>query len=154
MGNFRQKLDDANRVPIPAKFKEVLDKKFGDTSSHVVLFPELGKIKVYPVPVWQKREESEVDSLPSVGEASDDFRSFVYGFMTLSPLDGQNRVKLSPGQCELAGIDKEVVFVGKRHEMEIWSLAKWEAFKKDMKSPEKYRANMAGLVALRQAGQK
>lgn len=125
--NYSVKIDSALRVAIPAKFKEVLDKKYGTASSQVVLVPDNGKVKVLPVVVWQKME-AELNALPELDPVADKYRTFVFGNMSFCSLDTQNRIRLTPTLCRLAGLEKNVVFVGRQNQMEIWDAAKWDEF--------------------------
>jgi MraZ protein len=125
--NYAVKIDSALRVAIPAKFREVLDKKYGASATQVVLVPDKGKVKVLPVPVWQKMED-ELNSLPELDPVSDKYRTFVFGNMSFCQLDVQNRIRLTPTLCRLAGLEKNVVFVGRQNQMEIWDAAKWDEF--------------------------
>lgn len=126
-GNFPLRMDSTQRVAIPARFKEVLEKEYGMTASHVVLVPDSGKVKVLPVPVW-KRMQQQLDELSDFDPNADDYRTFVFGNMAVCQLDAQNRIRLTPSLCELAGLDKEVVVVGRRNMMEIWDAAKFKEF--------------------------
>lgn len=126
-GNYPLKLDSAQRVPIPAKFKDVLDRYYPDSSSHVVLIPDYGKIKVLPLPVWGRLQE-KLNGLDFLDPSSDEYRTYIFGNMAFCQLDGQNRVKLTPSLCGLAEIEKEAVFVGQQSLMEIWCGEKWREF--------------------------
>ena len=128
-GNYPLKLDSALRVAIPAKFKAVLEKQYGDEASQVVLIPDYGKIKVLPLPVW-RRLQGKLNDLSDFDSSSDDARTFIFGNMSVCSLDAQNRVKLTQGLCELAVLEKEAVFVGRQDMMEIWSADKWREFTK------------------------
>jgi MraZ protein len=128
-GNYPLKLDSALRVAIPAKFKDVLEKQYGEESSQVVLIPDLAKIKVLPLPVW-RRLQGKLNGLSDFDPNSEDYRTFIFGNMALCSLDAQNRVKLTPGLCGLAELEKEAVFVGRQDMMEIWSADKWREFTK------------------------
>ncbi len=125
--NYTVKLDSAQRAAFPAKFREVLDRKYGDSASQVVLIPDSGKLKVLPMPVWQKMQE-RLNNLPDFDPSSDDLRTLIFGNMVICPLDGQNRIRLTPMLCELADLKKEVVFVGQQDRMEIWDTEKWREF--------------------------
>jgi division/cell wall cluster transcriptional repressor MraZ len=48
--------------------------------------------------------------------------------MAVCSLDAQNRIRLTPGLCDMAGLEKEVVVVGQRDKMEIWDSARWKEF--------------------------
>lgn len=126
-GNYPLRMDSAQRVAVPAKFREVLDQAFGKSGSQVVLIPDDGKVKVLPMPAWEKFK-SQLESLPELDPDSDALKTFIFGNMAVCSLDAQNRIRLTPGLCDMAGLEKEVVVVGQRDKMEIWDSARWKEF--------------------------
>ena len=124
-GNFPLRMDSALRVAVPAKFRTVLDRVYEKTSSKVVLMPADGKIQVLPVPVWENMKK-QLESLPEFDPDSDALRTFIFGNMAVCSLDAQNRIRLTPGLCGMAGLEKEVVVVGQQDKMEIWDAARWK----------------------------
>lgn len=125
-GNFPVKLDSALRIAVPAKFREILDQKYG-SASELVVVPDSGKLKVLPMPVWHKLEEKLLE-LSEFDPSGDDLRAFIVGNMLQCPLDAQNRIRLTPALCEMAELEKELVVVGQLDRMELWSAAKWKEF--------------------------
>lgn len=148
-GNFPLKLDSALRVAIPAKFKEVLDRRYGTSAAHVVLVPDSGKVKVLPLPVWERMQQ-KLEELSEFDPSSDDYRTFVFGNMAVCQLDAQNRVKLTPSLCELAELTKEAVVVGQQDRMEIWDAAKWKEF--NAGTARNFKAVMSEVFRNRQLG--
>lgn len=128
MGNFTLKLDSALRVSIPAKFREVLDAKYPSVPPRVILMPFNGKIKLFPAPVWEKKQQQFM-ALNDLDVSADDFQSYIFGSTKECSLDGQNRIQVSPDLCEDAGITKEVVVVGRLDHMEMWDAGRWAQFK-------------------------
>lgn len=126
-GSYSLKMDNTQRVSIPSKFKEVLDQSYAPFGSKVVLLPDFEKIKVVPMPIWDKLK-AQFEGLSSFDPDSDVLRTFIFGNMAICGLDAQNRIRLTPGLCDLAGLQKEVVFVGQQDRMEIWDAAKWKEF--------------------------
>jgi MraZ protein len=126
-GNFQLRMDKAQRIAVPAKFKQVLDMAYGATASQVVLVPDSGKVKVLPLPVW-KTVQARLEELSDLDPNVDDYRTFIFGNMVVCQLDAQNRIRLSPSLCELAELNTEVVVVGQQDQMEIWDAAKWKEF--------------------------
>jgi len=147
-GNFPLRLDSAQRVAIPSKFKEVLDKKYGTTAAQVVLVPDSGKVKVLPIPVWESVQR-KLEELSEFDPAADDYRTFIFGNMATCQLDAQNRVRLTPSLCELAELEKEVVVVGQQDRMEIWDAGKWKEF--NASTAKNFKAVMADVFRNRQA---
>ena len=120
-------MDSAQRVAIPAKFREALDKLCGDQPSQVVLLPDMGKVKILPLPAWAGVKR-KLEELSEFDPSSEDYRTFIFGNMSVCPLDAQNRIRLTPSLCEMAGLEKEVVVVGRHDRMEIWDAVKWKEF--------------------------
>ncbi len=149
MGNHPLRLDSAQRVAVPAKFRETLDRMYGDTASHVVLLPDDGKVKVLPMPVWEKLKK-QLEELSDFDPASDDLRTYMFGNMMVCALDAQNRIRLTPGMCDMAGLQKEVVVVGKQDRMEIWDAARWKEF--NISTSRNLRDVMGQVFRNRQAG--
>lgn len=149
MGNHPLRMDSAQRVAVPAKFREALDRMYGDTSSQVVLLPDDGKVKVLPMPVWD-RLMKQLEELSDFDPASDDLRTFMFGNMVVCSLDAQNRIRLTPGLCEMAGLTKEVVVVGKNDRMEIWDAARWKEF--NISTSRSLRDVMGQVFRNRQSG--
>src|SRR6187402_1647385 len=87
-GNFPVKLDSALRLAIPAKFKEVLERRYGTSAGQVVLVPDSGKVKVLPLPVWEKTQQ-KLEELSEFDPNADDLRTFVFGNMAVCQLDAQ-----------------------------------------------------------------
>lgn len=148
-GSFPIKMDSTQRVSIPSKFKEILDLSYSTCNTQVVLLPDFEKIKVVPVSVWEKQKE-QYENLSSFDPDSDMLRTFVFGNMAICSLDGQNRIRLTPGLCELAGLQKDVVFVGQQNRMEIWDAAKWKEF--NAATARNLRDVMANVFRNQQSG--
>src|SRR5688572_2225644 len=77
-GNYPVKLDSALRLAIPAKFKEVLDRRYGTSGGQVVLVPDSGKVKVLPLPVWERMQQ-RLEELSEFDPDADVYKSFVFG---------------------------------------------------------------------------
>ncbi len=148
-GNFPLRMDSAQRVAVPAKFREVLDKKYEASKDQVVLLPDMGKVKVLPMPVWEDVKR-KLETLPDFDPNSDEFRTFIFGNLSVCQLDAQNRIRLTPGLCELAELQKEVVVVGQQDRMEIWDAVRWKEF--NANTSRNLREVMAQVFRNRQQG--
>lgn len=126
-GNYPVKLDSGLRIAVPSKFREILEKKYTATASQVVVMPDDGKLKLLPVPVWNKVQK-QLESVMDFDSSGDKLRTFIFGNIAICPLDAQNRIRLTPALCEMAELEKEVVVVGQQDRMELWSAAKWKQF--------------------------
>lgn len=126
-GNHPLRMDSALRIAMPAKFREVLDRLSGDQPSQVYLLPDMGKVKVLPLSAFESVKK-QLEGLSDFDPNSEDLRTYIFGNMAQCVLDAQNRIRLTPGLCEMAGLEKEVVVVGKQDRMEIWDAVKWKEF--------------------------
>jgi MraZ protein len=142
-------MDSALRIAIPAKFREALDRISGDQPSQVYLLPAMGKVKVLPLPAFQSVKQ-QLEQLSPFDPNSEDLQTYIFGNMANCVLDAQNRIRLTPGLCEMAGLEKEVVVVGKQDQMEIWDAVKWKEF--NAATSKNLREVMAQVFRSRQTG--
>ena len=139
IGKYPAKLDDKNRLFVPAKLREELGEVFyvtiGTNGGHFCL-------SVFPAEAWQRLTEN-------------------YNAMSLSPRANRPRVIFTtaiewpPGMqwrvvvvgCVIkhAGIDREVMIVGCAGQAEIWDVAEYEAYEAENLSPEKLLAAMEAI---------
>lgn len=148
-GNHPLRMDNALRIAVPAKFREKLDDLSGDQPSQVVLLPGLGKVKALPLPAWEHAKRG-LEELSDLDPQAEDLRTFMFGNMAVCVLDAQNRIRLTPGLCEMAGLEKEVVVVGKQDQMEIWDAVKWKEF--NAETSKNLRDVMGQVFRNRQSG--
>ena len=120
-GRSRHSLDEKGRLAIPARFKEVLEKR-GDSSLVVTNLNNC--LVAFAGDDWQRIKEKAV-SLPMFDAAANIyFRYFVSGAIECSLKQG--RILIPPDLRELAGLKKEVVLVGHLTRFEIWDRDRWE----------------------------
>lgn len=148
-GNHPLRMDSALRIAIPAKFREALDRLTAEGSSQVFLLPAMGKVQVLPQPAFESVKQ-QLEQLSVFDPSSEDLRTYIFGNMAVCALDAQNRIRLTPGLCEIAGLEKEVVVVGQQDRMEIWDAVKWKEF--NAATSKNLREVMAQVFRSRQAG--
>jgi len=120
-GRSRHTLDEKGRLAIPARFKEVLEKR-GDSSLVVTNLNNC--LVAFAGDDWQKIKEKAA-SLPLFDAAANIyFRYFVSGAVECSLKQG--RILIPQDLRELAQLRKEVVLVGHLNRFEIWDKDKWE----------------------------
>ncbi len=120
-GRSRHSLDEKGRLAIPARFKEVLEKR-GDSSLVVTNLNNC--LVAFAGDDWQKIKDKAV-GLPMFDSAANIyFRYFVSGAIKCSLKQG--RILIPPDLRELAGLKKEVVLVGHLTRFEIWDRDRWE----------------------------
>jgi len=120
-GRSRHTLDEKGRLAIPARFKEILEKR-GDSS--IVVTNLNNCLVAFARDDWQKIKDKAVN-LPLFDSAANIYiRYFISGAIEC-PLK-QGRILVPPDLRELAGLAREVVLVGHLTRFEIWDRAKWE----------------------------
>lgn len=110
-GKFYNAIDAKGRASIPAKFREELERVYGD--ERLVVTEDKGGVVAYPVPVWEGIL-AKVEQLPP-GQFKDDLF-----LTTISPavecsFDKQGRIQLSQSLREHAGLvgdEREFVAIG------------------------------------------
>ncbi len=113
-GEYRHSLDAKGRLIVPAKFREIL-------GSHFWIGRGFDKcLQIYDEDDWNAFSE-RLKALPSNSEKARALvRYFMAGTMEVE-IDKQGRILLPPQLRQLAGIDKNVVFVGMGTRAELWS---------------------------------
>lgn len=121
LGNVRHQLDDKGRMRIPAKFRE------GVGANAYIVPGRVGCLFIIP----EDRFESVIASLGADNLYADNdannMATDILGNGDYLEEDAQGRVRLSKELAKTAGIDKEVVFVGKATYLEVWPAETWDA---------------------------
>ena len=123
-GKYNHTLDTKGRIIVPAKFKKNLDETF-------VVCPGVDKcLYIYPNERWEAFV-NELDNLPGTAEIRQLQRQFLANAEECE-LDKQGRIVIPADLRKIAGLQKEVVFVGVGHKIEIWSKDNYEAANTDV----------------------
>ncbi len=131
-GQYKHSLDSKNRVAIPAKFREVIG------GERVVVMESFdGCLQAFPESEWDKLADKKLSGLDYIDSAEDRAieRKF-FGSMAKCEMDKQGRIGLTPIHIKVAGIGKEVIFMGVRNRFEIWDLKRWNAYRAETKKRE------------------
>jgi MraZ protein len=120
-GRHEHTIDPKGRVSIPAKFREVLGKKYDD---RLVITNFDGCLVAYPYEEWILLEE-KASSLSMVKKETRAFMRFFYSSAIECALDKQGRILIPQTLREYADLDKEVVLVGQLRKIEVWSKKRW-----------------------------
>lgn len=115
MGKYNNRIDQKNRIFLPAKFREIL----GNT---VVLTIDgrKGCIKCYgSVEFERKFAEMENEISNMLGE--DDILTDTFAETQDVNVDNQGRISIPPEQCELAQLGETALIVGMGRYVEIWN---------------------------------
>ncbi len=139
IGKFPAKLDDKNRLFVPAKLRAELTGDF-----YVTLGVNCGHrcLTVYTSADWQTLGEN-YNALPisQKGAAT----SLIFINATECEPDKQFRFTLTQNLLDYAGIRRDVVIVGRAGQAEIWDADEFAAFEGENLTPEKLLASLEAI---------
>lgn len=139
IGKFQAKLDDKNRLFVPAKLRGELGGDF-----FVTLGVNCGHrcLTVYTAPDWQTLSDN-YNTLPisQRGAAT----SLIFMNATECEPDKQFRFGLTQFLLDYAGIKKDVMIVGRAGQAEIWAADEFAAFEAENLTPEKLLASLEAI---------
>ena len=139
IGKYPAKLDDKNRLFVPAKLRGELGEDF-----YVTLGVNCGHrcLTVYTAADWQQLSEN-YNQLPisQKGAAT----SLIFMNAAQCNPDKQFRFGLTQFLLEYAGITKEVMIVGRAGQAEIWDANEFAAFEAENLTPEKLLASLEAI---------
>ena len=139
IGKYPAKMDDKNRLFVPAKLRPELGQAF-----FVTLGVNCGHrcLTVYTAADWQVLE-ANYNALPisQRGAAT----SLIFMNAAECSPDKQFRFGLTQNLLNYAGIEREVLIVGRAGQAEIWDAAEYEAFENENLSPEKLLASLEAI---------
>ena len=136
IGKFPAKVDDKNRLFVPAKLRTELGEDF-----YVTLGVNCGHrcLTVYTAAEWQTLSDN-FNSL-SISKRAGATSLIFMNAVQCNP-DKQFRFGLSQFLLDYAGIDREVMIVGRAGQAEIWDASEFAAFETENLTPEKLLASL------------
>jgi len=139
IGKYQAKLDDKNRLFVPAKLRTDLGQTF-----YVTIGVNCGHkcLTAYTEEGWKKLTE-KYDALPLAQKSGATSLLFIFA-VECNP-DKQFRFSLSPSLMEYAGISRDVMIVGRAGQAEIWDTQRYAAFEAESLTPEKLLASLEAI---------
>lgn len=129
-GTYNAKMDEKNRLFVPAKLRQELGDSFYVT---VGINGDFRCLTVYKDESWagitRRYEELPISKR---GGAS----SLLFSFATQCVPDKQFRFSLTQSQMKYAGITREVVITGRAGQAEIWDAERYAEFEAAMLTPQ------------------
>lgn len=139
IGKYPAKMDDKNRLFVPAKLRSELGDAF-----FVTLGVNCGHrcLTAYTTADWQTLSEN-YNNLPisQRGAAT----SLIFINATECTPDKQFRFMLTQNLLDYAGISRDVVIVGRAGQAEIWDANEFAAFEAENLTPEKLLASLEAI---------
>ena len=129
IGCYKAKVDDKGRLIFPSAFKSSMGE--GASLRFVVkksLFAEC--LEMYAFDQWAEDSEAVRSRLNFFNKEHAAFwREYMRGTADVEPDGKLGRMTIPKALLEQVGIEKEVVFAGSNHMIEIWDKDKYEARK-------------------------
>ena len=139
IGKHPAKLDEKNRLFVPAKLRSELGGSF-----FVTLGVNCGHrcLTVYTAAEWQKLSDN-FNAL-SIAQRSGATSLIFMNAVECIP-DKQNRFALSQFLVDYAGLDREVMITGRAGQAEIWDAEEFRNFEVENTTPEKLLASLEAI---------
>ena len=122
IGRYPAKLDDKNRLFVPAKLRNEMGDDF-----FITLGVNCGHrcLTVYTAEDWQKLQDNYNELPISQRSAA---TSLIFMYATECNPDKQFRFGITQSLLEYAGISREVMIVGRAGQAEIWDAEEFKKF--------------------------
>jgi len=139
IGKYPAKLDDKNRLFVPAKLRGELGEDF-----YITLGVNCGRrcLTVYTAADWKTLGEN-YNNLPisQRGAAT----SLIFMNATQCNPDKQFRFSVTQSLLDYADIGRDVMIVGRAGQAEIWDAEEYQAFETENLTPEKLLASLEAI---------
>ena len=139
IGRYPAKLDDKNRLFVPAKLRNEMGDDF-----FITLGVNCGHrcLTVYTAEDWQKLQDNYNELPISQRSAA---TSLIFMYATECNPDKQFRFGVTQSLLEYAGISREVMIVGRAGQAEIWDAEEFKKFEAENLTPEKLLASLEAI---------
>ena len=139
IGKYSAKLDEKNRLIVPAKLREELGEQF-----FVTLGVNCGHrcLTVYTAAEWNTLSDNY--NALSISQRAGATSLIFMNAAECTP-DKQFRFSLTPFLMRYAGIDREVMLVGRAGQAEIWDAEEFARFEEENLTPEKLLASLEAI---------
>ena len=139
IGKYPAKLDEKNRLFVPSKLRAELEGEF-----FVTLGVNCGRrcLTVYTAKDWETLGQN-YNALPISQRSA--ATSLIFMNATQCAPDKQFRFSLTQFLLDYAGIDREVMIVGRAGQAEIWAADEFAAFEAENLTPEKLLASLEAI---------
>ena len=139
IGKYPAKLDEKNRLFVPAKLRGELGEDF-----FVTLGVNCGRrcLTVYTAADWEKLSQN-FNELPISQRAA--ATSLIFMNANQCNPDKQFRFSLTQFLLDYAGIGRDVMIVGRAGQAEIWAADEFATFEAENLTPEKLLASLEAI---------
>lgn len=128
-------LDPKGRLTIPTRYRQSL---MDDCQGQLVCTVDNRQscLLLYPLPEWDIIEE-KISKFSTMNLDERRIQRLLIGYANEVVMDKSGRVNVHPTLREFADLDKEIMLVGQRNRIEIWSQKTWYAQIEEDREAEK-----------------
>jgi len=133
VGQYEHRLDDKNRVSLPAKHKKYIEMISSDPENAGEVMLRMGShdcIEIFPIETWNKMVETFTQNTTFNGGNSPDEVRAKSRLSDQVSIDKSGRIMINSNLKAEAGINKKVVFLGVIDRIEIWAAEKLAEYDK------------------------
>ena len=123
-GTYTPKLDDKNRLFLPAKFRDQL------TEGLVVTRGQERCLTIWSLEDFQKLTE-RLAQAPVTNKGTRDYVRMLFAAASQEVPDKQGRISIPGVLREYASLKKEVVVIGSMNRIEIWDPQAWATYSEE-----------------------
>jgi MraZ protein len=119
LGEYEQRLDDKNRLTIPARLRD----RFADGCVLTRGFD--GCLQVFTREGWEAFLTEQTSRLDPFSREARQMQRFLYGSAVETELDRQGRIAVPGPLLKHASLDRDLIVAGVRDRLEIWNRDAW-----------------------------
>ncbi len=124
-GAYPRTLDEKHRLAIPKILRDAMDHP---QSAVMYVAPGTdGSLALYTEEAFSRLADQLAQASPT-GQEVRAFSRLFYAQAQPVEMDRQGRVRIPTELVQLAGLDKEVVLLGVRDHLELWSAHRWQEY--------------------------
>jgi MraZ protein len=120
-GRYEHTIDTKGRISIPAKFREILNKKYDD---RLIITNFDHCLIAFPFEEWNLLEQ-KAGSFSLMKKETSAFFRFFYSSAIDCSIDKQGRLLIPQTLRDYANLQKDVVLVGEGKRIEIFGKERW-----------------------------
>ena len=128
IGEYKAKVDDKGRLVFPSAFKSLM----GDEELRFVVFffNDTATTEIYTYTEWERQSEEIKSRLNFFNpEHSRFWRAYMDNRALIEPDGKLGRITIPKYLLDRINVDKEVIFFGNDHKIELWAKELFESIK-------------------------
>ncbi len=143
-GQYAHAIDDKGRTSVPSRFREILAAQ---GESRLVITAGLDPCLVaYPMKEWIAFEE-RLSQLPRFDPSVAMIRRLYVSGAIEAELDKVGRLLIPQSLREAAGLEREALWAGMGHHVELWSKDRFDALRTQALADEDSKRDLARRLA-------